>query len=75
MALLAAGFSMRPTRRGGVARTIAAGVSCGFALFVLDKIAGEFGEAGTLPVPLAAWAPAAAGLLLSLTLLLHMEDG
>lgn len=75
MALLAAGFSMRPSRRGGVARMIGAGVSAGFALFVLDKIAGEFGEAGTLPVPLAAWAPAVAGLLLSLTLLLHLEDG
>jgi lipopolysaccharide export system permease protein len=75
MALLAAGFSMRPTRRGGVAQMIGAGVIAGFALFVLDKITGEFGEAGTLPVPLAAWAPTAAGLLLALSLLLHLEDG
>jgi len=75
MALLAAGFSMRPSRRGGVARMIGAGVSAGFALFVLDKITGEFGEAGTLPVSLAAWAPTVAGLLLALSLLLHMEDG
>ncbi|MBX9698623.1 MAG: LPS export ABC transporter permease LptG [Acetobacteraceae bacterium] len=75
MALLAAGFSMRSSRRGGVARMVAAGVTAGFALFVLDKITGEFGEAGTLPVTLAAWAPTVAGLLLALTLLLHMEDG
>lgn len=75
MALLAAGFSMRPSRRGGVAQMIAAGVSAGFALFVIDKITGEFGEAGTLPVELAAWAPTVAGLLLALALLLHLEDG
>ncbi|WP_424814132.1 LPS export ABC transporter permease LptG [Roseococcus sp. YIM B11640] len=75
MALLAAGFSMRNSRRGGVAQTIAAGVSAGFGLFVLDRITGEFGEAGTLPVWLAAWAPTAAGLLLAIALLLHLEDG
>jgi len=75
MALLAAGFSMRPSRRGGVAQMIGGGVAAGFALFVLDKISSEFGEAGTLPVVLAAWAPAAAGLLLALALLLHLEDG
>jgi len=75
MALLAAGFSMRSARRGGVARMIAGGISAGFALFVLDKITGEFGEAGTLPVVLAAWAPAGAGFLLAAALLLHLEDG
>ena len=75
MALLAAGFSMRSSRRGGVARMIAGGVSAGFALFVLDKITGEFGEAGTLPVVLAAWAPGGAGFLLAAALLLHLEDG
>ena len=75
MALLAAGFSMRSARRGGVARMIAGGISAGFALFVLDKITGEFGEAGTLPVILAAWAPAGAGFLLAAALLLHLEDG
>lgn len=75
MALLAAGFSMRPSRRGGVAQMIGAGVSAGFALFVLDKITSEFGEAGSLPVGLAAWAPTIAGLLLALALLLHLEDG
>lgn len=75
MALLAAGFSMRNSRRGGVAQTIAAGVAAGFGLFVLDRITGEFGESGTLPVWLAAWAPAATGMLLALALLLHLEDG
>ena len=75
MALVAAGFSMRPTRRGGVARMIGGGVSAGFALFVISKIAEEFGQSGSLPVALAAWAPAAAGLMLAVALLLHTEDG
>lgn len=75
MALLAAGFSMRGARRGGVATMAAAGVAAGFGLFVLDKVTGEFGESGALPVVLAAWTPSVAGLLLALALLLHLEDG
>jgi lipopolysaccharide export system permease protein len=75
MALVAAGFSMRPTRRGGVAKMIAGGVSVGFALFVISKVAEEFGQSGALPVALAAWAPAAAGLMFAVALLLHTEDG
>ena len=75
MALLAAGFSMRPARRGGVAQMIASGVAAGFALFVIAKVAEEFGQTGTLPPPLAAWAPIGAGLMLSVALLLHLEDG
>lgn len=75
MALVSAGFSMRPARRGGVARMIGSGVAAGFALFVVSKVAEEFGQSGALPTPLAAWAPALAGLLLAVALLLHLEDG
>jgi lipopolysaccharide export system permease protein len=75
MALLSAGFAMRPARRGGVARMIGSGVAAGFALFVGSKIAGEFGQSGALPVVLAAWAPTLAGLMLTIALLLHTEDG
>ena len=75
MSLVSAGFSMRPARRGGVAKMIGSGVAAGFALFVISKVAEEFGQSGALPVLLAAWAPAAAGLMLAVALLLHMEDG
>jgi lipopolysaccharide export system permease protein len=75
MALVAAGFSMRPSRRGGAVRMIGGGVAAGFALFVTSKMAEEFGQSGVLPVALAAWAPTAAGLMLAVALLLHMEDG
>jgi lipopolysaccharide export system permease protein len=75
MALVSAGFSMRQTRRGGVARMLGSGVAAGFALFVTSKVAEEFGQSGVLPVVLAAWAPAAAGLMMAVALLLHVEDG
>jgi len=75
MCLVSAGFSMRPARRGGVARMIGGGVAAGFALFVISKMAEEFGQSGALPAVLAAWAPTASGLLLAVALLLHMEDG
>jgi lipopolysaccharide export system permease protein len=75
MALVAAGFSMRPARRGGVANMIGSGVGAGFALFAISKVAEEFGQSGALPAVLAAWAPAVAGLLFALALLLHLEDG
>ncbi len=74
MSLLSAGFSMRQTRRGGVARMIGSGVAAGFSLFVVSKVAEEFGQSGALPPGLAAWAPAVAGLLLAVALLLHLED-
>lgn len=75
MALVSAGFSMRATRRGGVAQMIGSGVAAGFALFVVSKVAEEFGQSGALPPSLAAWAPALAGLMLAVALLLHLEDG
>ena len=75
MALVSAGFSMRPARRGGVAQMIASGVAAGFMLFVVSKVTEEFGQSGSLPAILAAWAPAIAGLLLAVSLLLHLEDG
>jgi lipopolysaccharide export system permease protein len=75
MTLLAAGFSMRPSRRGGVARMIGSGVAAGFALYMVSKVAEEFGQSGAMPAVVAAWAPALSGLLLSVALLLHLEDG
>lgn len=75
MALVAAGFSMRPSRRGGVGTMLVIGVGCGFALFMVSEVANQFGTSGAIPVVLAAWAPSLAGLFLALALLLHLEDG
>jgi lipopolysaccharide export system permease protein len=54
---------------------IGSGVAAGFVLFVVSKVAEEFGQSGALPVVLAAWVPAASGLMLAVALLLHTEDG
>jgi lipopolysaccharide export system permease protein len=75
MALVSAGFSMRPARHGRVSEMLISGVAAGFALFLISKVAAEYGQSGALPLLLAAWAPAAAGLMLALALLLHLEDG
>jgi lipopolysaccharide export system permease protein len=75
MALVAAGFSMRPSRRGGAGTMLVAGVGFGFALFMVSEVANQFGTSGAVPVSLAAWAPTVAGLFLALALLLHLEDG
>ncbi len=42
---------------------------------MISKLAEEFGQSGAIPVVLAAWVPAAAGMMLAVALLLHMEDG
>jgi lipopolysaccharide export system permease protein len=75
MVLLGACFSMRQQRRGGIAVVIAAGIAAGFAFYMIAKVAVELGQSGALPVALAAWAPAAAGMMLAVALLLHLEDG
>jgi len=75
MAVLGACFAMRPARRGKVAAMLASGIGAGFALYTLSRLAVEFGQSGLLPVALAAWAPAAAGLLAGLGLLVQLEEG
>jgi lipopolysaccharide export system permease protein len=74
MCLVAAGFAMRPARQGA-GNMLVSGVACGFALFMVSEVANQFGTSGAVPVILAAWAPALAGLCLALALLLHLEDG
>jgi lipopolysaccharide export system permease protein len=75
MALVAAGFSLRGSRRGTTLSMLVSGVVSGFALFMISEVANQFGTSGAVPVLLAAWAPALAGLFLALALLLHLEDG
>jgi len=74
-ALIAAAFSLRGPRRGGVAMIIGAGVFMGFLLYSLSDIAFALALSAKIPAPLAAWAPAVASMLLGIALLLHLEDG
>ena len=75
MVLLAAIFSLRQHRRGGVSATITVGVLTGFTVFVLSNLVFAIGLAGTLPVIIAAWTPALIILMLGMASLLHLEDG
>lgn len=75
MVLIAASFSLRFFRSGGVGRLVAGGVTAGFVLYVATKIIGDLGGAGLLSAPVAAWSPAVIGSLLGALALLHQEDG
>lgn len=75
MVLVAAAFSLRFVRFGGIGKMIASGVVAGFALYVVTKLVANMGGAGLLSAPVAAWAPALVGSLLGALALLHQEDG
>jgi lipopolysaccharide export system permease protein len=75
MVLLAAAFSLRFFRFGGIAKMVGGGVAAGFVLYVATKFVGDLGGAGLLSAPVAAWAPAVVASMLGALALLHQEDG
>ncbi|ACI98967.1 LPS export ABC transporter permease LptG [Rhodospirillum centenum] len=75
MILLAAAFAMRQVRRGGALTLIALGIAAALLLFVMQDIVLALGMSGTIPVLLAAWAPAGVSVMLGAAALLHLEDG
>jgi lipopolysaccharide export system permease protein len=75
MTLIAAGFTMRHARFGKTGQMVLFALAGGFAIFFLRNFAQVLGVNGQIPVPLAAWSPPVAAVLLSLGLLLHLEDG
>jgi lipopolysaccharide export system permease protein len=75
MAVLAAAFSLRLARLGGLAGLAGAGVALGFVVYFFDRFSGALGRADIIPQFAAAWAPASVALLAGLTLLCYTEDG
>lgn len=75
MVLIAATVSLRFFRMGGIARVILGGVIAGFVLYVVTKLAQDLGASGFVAPAIAAWTPAIVGGMLSVTVLLHQEDG
>ena len=75
MVLIAATFSLRHHRSGGVLLIIAAGVFIGFLVYFLSNVAFALGLAQVIPIFLAAWSPSCATLLFGLAMLFHLEDG
>jgi lipopolysaccharide export system permease protein len=75
MVLVAAGFTMRHARFGKTGQLTLMALAAGFGLFFLRNFAQVLGDNGQIPIAAAAWSPPVAALLLSLALLLHVEDG
>jgi lipopolysaccharide export system permease protein len=75
MVLIGACFTLRHGRAGGQALRLLIPVLAGFGAHFLGEFAVVMGEAGRIPVILAAWIAPVVATLLSLSLLLHLEDG
>lgn len=75
MVLIAAVFSLRPTRMGGALPLLIVSIAAGFALYILSEISSALGESGAAPVVLAAWTPALTAAVAAISALLHIEDG
>lgn len=75
MTIIAAGVSMHLTRQGGTLRLMLMGGVLGFAVYFTDNMIGAFGEAGTIPIPLAVWAIPFFVLFCGLAYLSKIEDG
>lgn len=76
MVLVAAVFALRPNnRRGGVMVLIVGGISTGFIVYFLTQLVYAFGLNGYIPAQLAVWTPTLIATLISVSVLLHLEDG
>jgi lipopolysaccharide export system permease protein len=75
MSILAAAFSLRLARLGGLAGLAGAGVGLGFVFFFFNQFAGALAKADIIPLFAAAWAPTLVALLSGLSLLFFTEDG
>ncbi len=75
MVLLAAAFSLRFVRFGGVQKMVLGGMASGFLLYILSKLTDDLSNAGLLTPMIAAWMPAAIGAMTGFLVLLHQEDG
>jgi lipopolysaccharide export system permease protein len=75
MSVLAAAFSLRLMRLGGLAGLAGAGVALGFTIFFFDRLCGALGAAEVIPPVLAGWTPPLVALLAGFTLLCYTEDG
>lgn len=75
MSMLAAAFSLRLLRLGGLGALAAAGVSLGFVFFFFNQLCSSLGRAAVVPPLIAAWTPPVLVLLAGITLLFYTEDG
>jgi len=75
MVFVAATVSLRFSRSRDLGQVILTGVAVGFVLYVVTELARGLGRSGVVSPMIAAWTPAVVAILLSVTVLLHREDG
>ncbi len=75
MVLFAGTVSLRSFRSGGIQTMVATGMIGGLGFFLLAEVSRQVGVAGLVSPRVAVWAPVVVAALVSLTVLLHQEDG
>jgi lipopolysaccharide export system permease protein len=75
MVLLAATVSLRSFRMGGIQTMVVTGMVGGIGFFLLTEVSRQAGLAGFLPATVAIWIPVLLACFVSVTVLLHQEDG
>ena len=75
MVLLAAAFSLRFFRMGGVQKMVLGGIASGFLVYVISKITDDLSKAELINPVIAAWLPTIACELAGFVALLFQEDG
>ena len=75
MSILAAAFSLRLLRLGGLAGLAGSGVTLGFVFFFMNQLCNALGKGDVLPAVVAAWTPPTLAFLAGFTLLCYTEDG
>jgi len=75
MVFMAASFSLRLGREGGMPKVILFSAAAGFAVYFFQDLTSVLGRSGAVPILLAATAPALASILIGMTLVFSQEDG
>lgn len=75
MVLLAATVSLRSFRSGGIQTMVVTGIAGGFGFFLFAEVSRQIGVAGLASPWVAIWPPVFVAMLVSVTVLLHQEDG
>lgn len=75
MVILAATVSLRSFRSGGIQTMVLTGMVGGIGFFLLTEVSRQVGVAGLMSATTAVWMPIGVALLVSVSVLLHQEDG
>ena len=75
MVLLGATVSLRSFRSGRIQTMVVTGMLGGFGFFLMAEVSRQVGVASLVSPLTAIWVPVIAATFVSLTVLLHQEDG